>query len=190
MNPIMLDFPEEIDSNRLIIRAPRWGDGKEVNEAVHESLGELEPWLPFARSKPTVEDTEAYVRKARLNFLERTDLVLHIYNKESKRFIGSSGLHRYDWYARRFEIGYWLRTSEVGNGYMTEAVNSICDFAISQLLANRMEIRCNSRNTSSIRVAQKTGFLFEGTLRKYGAEDEFGSQDVNVYSKVKGTEFK
>ncbi len=44
----------------------------------------------------------AYVRKARLNFLERTDLVLHLIDKNTGQFVGSSGLHRFDWNIRKF----------------------------------------------------------------------------------------
>ncbi|WP_373430107.1 GNAT family N-acetyltransferase [Paenibacillus sp. GD4] len=189
MNPILLSFPEEFETDRLIIRAPRWGDGSLVNEAIHESASELRPWLPFLRHLPSVDDSESYVRKARLNFLERTDLVLHIIDKLTGDFVGSSGLHRFDWNVRKFEIGYWLRTSQTGKGLMTEAVIGITNFAINTLEANRIEIRCDRRNASSIRVAERAGFMLEGTLRNLSLNESGNLTDIKVFSKAKGYEF-
>lgn len=188
-NPILLSFPEEFESDRLIIRAPQWGDGSAVNEAIRESVNEMRPWLPFVRNIPTVEESEAYIRKARLNFLERSDLVLHLFDKDSGALVGSSGLHRIDWKVRKFEIGYWLRTARTGQGLMTEAVNAISSFAMTHLEANRIEICCNRLNTSSSRVAERAGFTLEGTLRNFNLNDSDQLADLNIFSKVRGYEF-
>ncbi|MCK6073788.1 GNAT family N-acetyltransferase [Paenibacillus silvae] len=72
INSIMLDFPESIQTERLTIRAPRWGDGKEMNEAIRESAEQLRPWMPFAESIPSIEESEIVVRKARLKFMDRS----------------------------------------------------------------------------------------------------------------------
>ena len=68
INPIMLSIPEHFDTARLTIRAPEWGDGAEVNEAIRESVEQLRPWLPFAEKVPSLEESEAHVRKAKLQF--------------------------------------------------------------------------------------------------------------------------
>ncbi|WP_040952712.1 GNAT family N-acetyltransferase [Gorillibacterium massiliense] len=188
-SPILLSFSEEFQTDRLIIRAPRWGDGILVNEAIQESLNEFRPWLRIARNIPSVEESEAHVRKARLNFLERIDLVLHLFDKDTGNFIGSSGLHRLDWSIRKFEIGYWIRTSRTKEGLATEAVKGIVTFAINDLLANRIEIRSNSRNERSNRVAERSGFTLEGTLRNMKLDESGNLADINVFSKVRGIEY-
>ncbi|MGF7033659.1 RimJ/RimL family protein N-acetyltransferase [Paenibacillus mucilaginosus] len=188
MNPILIPFSEEFETERLMLRAPRWGEGVLVNEAIRESVNELKPWLPFARKLPSVEESEIYVRKARLNFLERTDLVLHLFDKTTGEFVGSCGFHRFDWTIRKFEIGYWLRTARTGEGLMTEAVNGLVAFAVRELEANRLEIRCSSLNRGSQRVAERAGFTLEGTLRSALIEESGGLGDLRVYSKVKGCE--
>ena len=48
MSPILKEFPSRFESERLIIRAPRPGDGDQVREAVLESIEELRLWLPWA----------------------------------------------------------------------------------------------------------------------------------------------
>ncbi|UQZ34882.1 GNAT family N-acetyltransferase [Paenibacillus sp. PK3_47] len=189
MKPIMLSIPESFESSRLLIRAARWGDGAGVNEAVLESLAELKPWMPWAQHEPTLEESEVSIRRSRLEFLERSDLRLLLYNKETGQLVGSSGLHRINWQSRRFEIGYWVRTSCSRQGYITEAVEAITNYAINELQANRIEIRCDSRNTSSARVAERSGFTLEGILRNEACDTEGNLRDTMIFSKVRGVEY-
>ena len=89
--------------------------------------------------------TEESLRKAIAQFITREDLRFHLFSKETGEFVGSSGLHRIDWSIPKFEIGYWLSTEFEGNGYMTEAVQRIEQFAFEQLGARRVEIRCDEK---------------------------------------------
>ncbi len=45
-----------------------------------------------------------------------------------------------------FEIGYWLNTSSVGCGYVTEAVELVEQYAFESLEANRVIIRAAETN--------------------------------------------
>jgi RimJ/RimL family protein N-acetyltransferase len=188
-NPILLSFPEGFETERLIIRAPLWGDGVSANEAVKESIEELRPWMPWAQEIPSIEQSEAGVRQARLRFLDRSDLRLYLIMKETGQFIGSSGLHRIDWQSRKFEIGYWVRTSFSGKGFIMEAVEGIANFASNYLQANRIEIRCDSRNVRSARVAERLHFTLEGILRNEECDVNGSLRDTMVFSKVRGVEF-
>lgn len=187
--PILLDIPESFETERLLVRALRPGDGPEINEAIRESLNELRPWMPFARSMPAVEETEQYVRESQIAYLGRTTLNMLIHRKKDGKYVGNIGLHHVDWDCRRFEIGYWIRSSCSGNGYMTEAVNGITDFAIQVLEASRIEIRCSALNGRSAAVAERAGFTLDGILRKSTRETDGELHDSKVYAKVRGAEF-
>ncbi|MDQ0062569.1 GNAT family N-acetyltransferase [Paenibacillus harenae] len=188
-DPILLQIPESFETKRLIIRAPLWEDGAMVNEAVKQSIDELRPWMLWAKQIPSVEDSEIISRQGRVHFLERSDLRLYLIHKTTGQFIGSSGLHRIDWEARKFEIGYWVNTLFSGQGYMTEAVEGITRFAIDELQANRIEIRCDARNIRSARVAERLGFTKEGILRSDKCDVNGIIRDTIVFSKVRGAEF-
>ncbi len=163
--PILRDFPESFETERLVIRAPQPGDGAEMCAAVTESLAELRPWLPWADETPTPDGYEVNVRETRARFLLREDLRFQLYlRSEPGTLVGSSGLHRMDWEAGRFEIGYWLRTRFAGQGFMTEAVRAVARFAFTELDANRLEIWCDARNERSAEVARRVGFVHEGTF--------------------------
>lgn len=166
MKPAILrDFPESFETGRLLIRSPLPGDGPEFNRAKLESFEELRPWMGWARKDTTDEDSEEDVRRARTRFLAREDLMLLLFLKGTDTLVGSSGLHRIDWEVPRFEIGYWCRTRFAGRGYITEAVRGITAFAFEELGARRVEIKCDTKNERSVKVAERAGFRLEGELR-------------------------
>ncbi|HEY4721735.1 MAG TPA: GNAT family N-acetyltransferase [Anaerolineae bacterium] len=189
MNPILLDFPDSFDTERLTIRAPRCGDAPEVVEAVNESLRELRPWMPWAKEPAAIEASEVRLRGAMARWITHEDLLLHIYLKGTSTFVVGSGLHRIDWNSGKFEIGYWCRTRYSGQGYVTEAVHGITAFAFNRLKANRIEIRCDALNVRSTAVAKRCGFLLEGILRHDSLSVEGNLRSTMVFSKISPNEF-
>lgn len=185
MRPILLDFPHEFETERLRIRCPLPGDGAWVNEAIVESHEELREWMPFAVNLPSVEESEDNVRRAHAKFLLREDLRLHMFQKRSGRFVGSAGLHRINWDVGRFEIGYWIRTSESGQGLVTEAVHGIVHWASDHLNARRIEIRCDARNLRSRKVAERAGFHLEAVLQQDEPDVEGRPSDTPIYVKLR-----
>ncbi|CAA9506897.1 MAG: Acetyltransferase, GNAT family [uncultured Rubrobacteraceae bacterium] len=182
--PIMRDFPEAFETERLLIRSPMPGDGPELYAAVRESMEDLLPWMPWAAEHGTVEDSEASAREARVRFLERTELRMHLWLKGTGTLVGSSGLHRIDWGVPKFEIGYWCRTGMTGRGYVTEAVRGIAAFAFDVLGAQRVEIRCDPLNRPSARVAELAGFRLEGELRNDARGTDGTLRNTLVFSAV------
>lgn len=69
-------------------------------------------------------------------------------------------------YFDAYEIGYIIYKNEHrGKGYTTEAVNLFCNYLFLSKKITRLEIRCSKENVASRRVAEKTGFTFEGTSK-------------------------
>jgi len=185
MHPILRDVPFEFETERLVIRGPIPGDGEEMQAAIAESIAELRPWMPWAVQVPTVEESEIRLRQKHLEFLARKDLQLLLFLKGSHTLVGSSGLHRIDWDVPKFEIGYWIRTSFAGKGYITEAVNGIAAFAFQQLGAKRVEIRCDAKNARSAAVAQRLSFVHEATLRHEAVDHNTGElRDTMIFAKI------
>ena len=185
VDPLLIDLPEQLETERLIVRPPRLGDGPAVNAAIRESIAELRPWMPWAQTEPAVEDTEANLRRAIAKFAAREDLRLQIHLKDGT-FVGSSGLHRINWDVPRFEIGYWVRTSCAGRGYVSEAAAAIARLAFETLRAARVEIRCDELNVRSRRVAERLGFVQEGTLRNEERDPRGELRNTVIYAKVAG----
>ena len=168
--PILLDLPEEFCGERVRMRPYRAGDGDALWEAVEESREHIRPWLPWGDNHTSPDDSEAFVRRSQAAWILREDMPLGIWEKETGRYLGGSGLHRIKWDVPSFEIGYWLRASAEGKGYMTEAVCLLCTLAFETLQAQRLEIRCDARNERSAAIPRRMGFVQEATLRHQGRD--------------------
>ena len=189
-DPVLIQVPERIETERLLLLAPRVGLGQALNAAICESIEELRPWMPWAQVEPTVEESEAIVRRQLARFVAREDLVFQIYRRNADgsagQLLGGTGLHRFDWAVRRFEIGYWIRSSAQGQGYVSEAVRALAAMAFDALKARRVEIRMDSNNRRSRAVAERCGFEFEGVLRRDALSPLGEPRDTCVYSRIAG----
>lgn len=188
MKPILRDFPHSFETERLTIRCPMPGDGAELNAAVLESWENLRQWMPWAGGeKPTIEESEANVRAAYAKFLTREDLRLSLFLKGTDTLVGSSGLHRIKWEVPSFEIGYWVRTQFEGQGYISEAVAGITEFAIQQLGARRIEIRCDALNHRSAAIPRRLGYELEGVLKNEDRHHLTGDlRETMIFAKIIG----
>ena len=185
--PVLLDLPESIESDRLIIRPPRPGDGPMVFEAVRESLVDLRRFpasMLWALAEPSIETSEEYCREACASFLARRDLPLLLLLKESGAMVGSSGLHRINWKVPRFEVGFWGRAAFRGKGLVSEGVGAIANFAFGALRARRVEALCDDANERSWKVCERLGFTLEGTLRNERVDPNGTLRHTRIYAKV------
>ena len=74
-----------------------------------------------------------------------------------------------------------MRSDRRVKGYATEAVTALARWALTEGGMQRVWLTANTDNIASIRVAEKAGFLREGTLRRAGAEED-GLHDLAVFS--------
>lgn len=183
MNPSNI-LPEQLLSPRLLIRVAKPGDGAAFNAAVTESLPELSPWLHWAKEAPTAQASEEACRHAYGCFLLDEDLMAFFFDRSTGQLIGGGGLHKADWTLRKFEIGYWCRTGHGGQGLITEAVQVLADHAMNVLCANRLVLQADERNVRSWRLAERTGFRYEGTLRNADFAPNGQLRHLRVYAKT------
>lgn len=179
------DFPSSFESERLIVRIPRMEDVEFVWEAIVHSAATLKPFMTWAQTLPAKEQTKENIRQAISDFIARRDLRFHVFLKDSGKFVGSTGLHKIDWTIPKFEIGYWIDARFEGNGYMTEAVKRISQFAFKELKAKRLEIRCDSNNIRSRALASRAQFELEGILKNDSHTVDGNSlRDTCIYAKI------
>lgn len=157
---------EELRGPRVVVRPYRLEDADELFAAVEESRQHLWPWLPWVTQHQTVEDTRDFILRTQAKWLLREDdLTVGFFEASSGRYLGGSGLHIRGWDVPAFEIGYWIRASAEGHGYVVETVKLLTDFAFTSLDAQRVMIRCDARNARSAAVAERLGFVREALLR-------------------------
>lgn len=184
LRALLMDIPEVLETERLVLRAVDAGHGAACNAGMAESFAELRRWMPWAREMQSVEQSEANARETRAKWLAREALDFTWFRKSDGEFVGRGGLHTIDWSIPKFEIGYWVRTSFARQGYCTEGTTALVAFARDALGARRLEIGSDARNTPSRRVAEKCGFTLEGILRQARRDNAGELSDACVYARV------
>jgi RimJ/RimL family protein N-acetyltransferase len=95
----------------------------------------------------------------------RQDMACGFWDRERGRYLGGTGLHPIDWGVPSFEIGYWIRASEAGKGYTTEAARLLTRAAFEHLGAHRVQIRVATENAASLKIPAKLKYVEEGVSR-------------------------
>lgn len=169
MKPILFNLPVPITTPRLLIRPPAIGDGTLLNAAVLESFEMLKIYMPWAKEKPTLDDSEEVIRREAANWIlkkkEDPELMLLILDKKTNDLIGATGFHAIDWDVPSVETGYWIRNQYAGFGLMTEAINAITQYAFKVLKVKRIAITCDVDNIRSKKIPERLGYCLEGTLK-------------------------
>ncbi len=189
-DPLLLDLPATLPTPRLLLRPPHAGDGPVLHAAVAESLPELRRFLaslPWVAAEQGIERSEIYCRTAQSNFLARKDMPFLLFEKASGQLVGCSGLHRPEWSTPKLEVGYWVRSSRTGQGFISEAVNALVALAFKQLHVARLELITDEDNAPSRRVALRCGFTLEGTLRHERRAPDGSLRNTCVYARLAAT---
>ncbi len=182
LDPLLIDLPESLVGDRVVVRSWRKGDGAALYEAVQESIDHVGRWLPWGHTHGSPENSEVFVRRWQARWDLREDMSASIWDRETGRFLGGSGLHRIDWGVRSFEIGYWVRASEEGKGYVTDATRLLTQFAFEVLEANRVFIRAAVDNTKSRAIPERLGFVQEGVHRNAIRNPAGNLMDLALYA--------
>lgn len=175
---------EELQDERIIVRPYREGDAQALFEAVNESREHIRPWLPFADAHQVIEETRDWINTNRAKWILREQLEVSIWEKVTGRFLGGAGLSPCSWEIGYFGIGYWLRASAEGHGYMFAAVRLLVEYAFTTLHAQRLEIRCDERNARSAAVARRLGFTQEGCLHHDGKAFDGSLRNTLIFGRL------
>lgn len=154
----------QLTDGLILLRPPRIDDVPALNEAVHESLAELHPWMDWA--------TEAYDEAAARRWLEfvklywehSTGFQFAITDAVNGQYIGNCGVDGINPKYRFCNLGYWVRTSRTGQGIASRAARLAARFAFETAGLVRAEIVIATGNIASQRAAEKAGAHHEGIL--------------------------
>lgn len=187
MQPILLDVPDTLHTERLTLRSPQPGDGQKVFDAVVEALDALRQFpgsLPWAVYEPSVEGSERFARTGFANFAARRDFPFVMLLKGTDTVVGCGGIHDPRWSVPAFEVGWWGRTSYLGQGLISEGVEAMLGFAFTSLGARRVAALTDDRNERSWRLCERLGMRHEGTLRQERMAPDGQLCDTRVYARV------
>jgi ribosomal-protein-serine acetyltransferase len=146
------------------IRPYRIEDTGDLYQAAVESTAEIFPWLPWCRPGYQLADASGWVpgQVQRWHSGEEHQFVIQ---SADGRFLGGCGINGINREHGFANLGYWVRTSAMGQGVAPEAVRQLRDWVFANTPLVRLEIVVAVGNTRSARAAEKAGARFEGVLR-------------------------
>jgi [ribosomal protein S5]-alanine N-acetyltransferase len=108
-----------------------------------------------------------------------------IIHSESHRVIGEFGFHTWNKTHRRAELYYNIRKEEdKKQGFMSETMENLLKFGFTTLNLHRIQALVDKENTPSVKLLQRFGFTFEGTMREDYQVDGI-QEDSDCYSLLK-----
>lgn len=81
-------------------------------------------------------------------------------------------------------FSYWVAPGSRGRGLAARAVEAVRRWAFEEIGFNRLGIQHSTENLASCRVADKTGFGLEGTLRQ-AAKHADGWHDWHIHGRLR-----
>jgi RimJ/RimL family protein N-acetyltransferase len=181
VDPILIHVPDTLVTSRLLLERHLPDTGKDLYAAAAASQSELAQYLDWAVDGIFLDQVESHVRRQSAQFTLRNELNYRILKRSDGSTIGVTGFVKCHWDIRQFEIGYWLATSETGNGYMTEACNALLETARTALQSTKLILRCDTRNVQSANIALRLGFELEGTHRRFRRDAHGAWTDIATY---------
>ena len=151
---------------RLVLRPFRRRDVGALDTAVRASLTDLQPWLPWAQPGYDRGVAQRFVKDSMAAWHEGKafDFAIRL-RDDLDRHVGNVSVWHVSQQNAVGEVGYWIRSDEMGNGLGTEATARVLRVAYEELGCHKVVLRIAVGNASSERLAEKLGFLQEGLLR-------------------------
>lgn len=140
-------------------------------------------WLDQVPQPYGEADARTYVAMTRRGWKDGTHATFAITDPESGTVLGSVGIHWLEPDHGVAEVGYWVCREARGKGVATRATALAARWAIDGCGVKRLQLRADTRNVASQRVAEAAGFRREGVLRSARFNARQGRRvDFVIYS--------
>jgi RimJ/RimL family protein N-acetyltransferase len=158
----MLPLPRLAD-DRVLLRPFREDDVPVVTASCQDPLIQSFTRVPYPYDE---EDAREFITGAPARRLLGESIDLAMADPGDDRLLGAMGLviDRHD--VHRAEIGYWVAPAERGRGVAGRGLALMSEWAVTDGGFARLDLQAAAANAASIRVAERCGFVREGTLRE------------------------
>jgi RimJ/RimL family protein N-acetyltransferase len=175
--------PEKIETKRLLLRKPMLEDAAPIFKLYAQDQ-RVTRYLSF-KPHQSVDETKAFLKRCLINWKKNSSFPWTIVRRKDKQLIGMIEITSID--QTGINLGYVLAKAYWGNGYMTEALRKIIEWALDQNDVYRVWAICDTENNASTRVMEKAGMQKEGILRRWTILPNMGDEprDCYCYSIVK-----
>ena len=145
--------------DELTVRSWRPSDAPDV-EAAYADPG-IQRWHVQSM---TAEEASAWVssRPERWTTEQGADWAV----TADDRLVGRICVRTLELFQGEGEVSYWVLPAGRGRRVAPRTLTAVTDWMFTEIGLHRLSLRHSTQNVPSCRVADKTGFLLEGTLRQ------------------------
>ncbi len=173
----MTETPDDsiVLTRRLNIRRLRDSDAALIQPLANNwEIAKQTADLPFPY---TLDDAVRLIEASNVSAKTGKELVFAIVTRESGALIGLAGLVLD---CAPIEAGYWIGVPYWGNGYASEALGALRDYAVRRFSCKYLDAVAFDNNIGSIRVLTKCGFChFEDTKEEFPTRG--GARTISHY---------
>jgi ribosomal-protein-alanine N-acetyltransferase len=158
-----------LERNRVYLRFPVQRDWRNWAALRAESRDFLAPWEPtWAYDALTRGAFRRRLKMYKTEMRQGATYSFLIFRRIDDVLLGGitlSNLRR--GVAQSATLGYWIGVPHGNQGYMTDSLAAILEFAFSRIGLHRIEAACLPANEASRRLLLRSGFREEGYAREY-----------------------
>jgi len=154
----------EIITSRLLLKPIAW----EYKEEIFSEFTEEITIYMYPRPARTMAETESFIKESLEGLRKGINLTFVILVKESKEFLGCTGLHQLD---KKPTLGIWLKQAAHGNKYGLEAITGIKEWVDTNLDCEYLSYSVDKRNIASRKIPELLGGK---VVREYADINQMG----------------
>lgn len=165
-------IPKRIETERLLLKKMGYSYAEEYYFLEKEGMEKhLAPFSPVKELPKDDAEGIRWMKEAILTVEDRWEMGLDyrflISEKQTNTLVGQIAITNViRGVAQSAFVGYWIGFPYLNQGYITEAVRAIFDFAFTVLNLHRLSLWIAVENYASLRVAEKLGLRYEGTAQR------------------------
>ena len=136
-----------------------------IYDAIIESRKELFAEGFLLNLEVSLEELEGWIKESLDERENDKSYDFNIIDSSTNDVVGWVFLNKVNRQYQMANLGYWVRTSRLGEGIATEAARLIAQHGFEKLGFQRLEIVVHVGHAPSLKIAEKLGAVREGLLR-------------------------
>jgi RimJ/RimL family protein N-acetyltransferase len=160
-----LTAPEPPLADEVVALRPWRADDAPAVAAAIDGDPEIAAWLDEVPQPYGLDDAHEYIAACKRGWAEGAGAFFAVVDPADGTLLGSLGLRLAGLPQGVAEVGYWIAREARGRGVASHAVRLAARWILGEVGIERLQLRADTLNVSSQRVAEKAGFTREGVLR-------------------------
>lgn len=173
--------PESFATVRLILRKPRVEDAPLIFAAYAQDP-EVTRYLTFRPHRDLV-DTEQVIDRFLRGWSSGKSYCWLIFRRDRAELVGAIAARE----DQGINLGYLVARPFWGQGFMSEALAAVVEWAFSDPSIFRVWAVCDLENHASVRLLERSGFQREGILRNWSLHPNISAipRDCYCYARIR-----